>query len=469
MTRDRRTDLLLLGAVTAVALMMRVAHLGRPGHQVFDESFYASDACTYTVLSSSTCGQTREITFMHPPGGKWIIGAGIQVLGYDPIGWRSGVCLAGVLTVVVTFLLGSALMSQTAATTAALVVALDPLHVVLSRTAMLDAPVTLFATASVLAAVYDRAAGTVRARWLWRPLIGLALGLGIATKWSAVLILPLVVLLVWEGERRRRRTRTAAESRGARQRLIASSSAFSLAVAVLVYLGSYARRLTAPGAWPSHPGVWLQAFLHRQESMARFHLGLDAPLGTHPYASPPWSWPLAKRPPVVAYEMPGRLVQETLALVNPFVTVPAIGLAGLGVLIAFGRRNLSSPGSVFGLGLLLSWLPWVVLASDRSFVFAYYFLPAIPFVGLTLGWGVDVVRRRLGRRLSLMVVVATVGVAATFLAYFWPVLTAEPLPYQVWRRHIVLTDCGSPAPRMQDGRVGPRPGPGGPPAGWCWF
>ena len=62
--------------------------LGRPLELVFDEIFYARDACWYVVGNEAVCGITDLASRTHPPLGKWLIGAGIAAFGYEPTGWR---------------------------------------------------------------------------------------------------------------------------------------------------------------------------------------------------------------------------------------------------------------------------------------------------------------------------------------------------------------------------------------------
>lgn len=463
--RVRAADLLVL---SGLALVLRLLHLGRPAGQVFDESFYAQDACTYVHHSRALCGGYVEATFMHPPLGKWLIAWGIDVFGYDATGWRAAAVVTGVLTVAVTMALAALVLGRLGTVVTGVVLALDPLHIVFSRTATLDAPVTLFSTLAVLLAVLDAGATTARARRWWRPLTGLALGAAVATKWSGLLVLPVVALVVVAGARRRAaQARTSGETKGRSPRAALSVVLCGLVLPAAIYVASYAGRLRFSGA-PWRYAGFARVLLRRQESMARYHLGLSADLGTHPYASPAWSWPLAKRPPVVAFDVAGDVVRETLGLVDPLLTVPALLLAVLAAALAVRRRSLQGPEVVVAAGALLTWLPWVVLSAGRPFVFAYYLLPTIPFLALALGWGVDRLAAR-GRRGGLVAAAAVLGVSVSFLSWFWPVLTSQPLSYGDWRGRLVADGCGGQVPHLADGRVGPRPGGGAPPPGWCWL
>jgi dolichyl-phosphate-mannose--protein O-mannosyl transferase len=123
---------------------------------------------------------------VHPPVGKWLIAAGIALVGDEPLGWRLFNSLAGVLGVALAFSLARRLMgSVTWAFVAAGLLALDGLWFTMSRVAMLDiaAGVTTLAatraTIEVLARIVER-----RPRATMRIVAGAFWGLALASKWS---------------------------------------------------------------------------------------------------------------------------------------------------------------------------------------------------------------------------------------------------------------------------------------------
>src|SRR6478735_4942617 len=124
---------------------------------------YARDACVYAGKAAHVCGVSAEQTPEHPPLGKWLIALGIRVFGFDPSGWRTASALAGIATVGLLFWLGLRVLRSTmAATLAAGLLAVEPLHVVQSRVATLDVFVTMFGVAAVLFCVLDRDAASAR-------------------------------------------------------------------------------------------------------------------------------------------------------------------------------------------------------------------------------------------------------------------------------------------------------------------
>ena len=99
-----------------------------------------------------------EGTWVHPPLGKWIIALlGVGPIGQRSIGWRFPSAVFGIAGVGLLYLLALRLWrSVWWAGFAALLLALDGLHIVQSRIAMLDIFLTTFVTAAVLFLVLDR-------------------------------------------------------------------------------------------------------------------------------------------------------------------------------------------------------------------------------------------------------------------------------------------------------------------------
>ncbi len=130
--------------MTAGAAALRLPGLSRPVGFVFDEIWYARNACRY-VIGTPECGIDQLASRAHPPLGNWMIGAGIKLFGYEEFGWRISAAVVGTITVAVLFLLTWQLLRNASphartfgAFTAAALLAGDFLHIVQSRIGMLD-------------------------------------------------------------------------------------------------------------------------------------------------------------------------------------------------------------------------------------------------------------------------------------------------------------------------------------------
>ncbi len=470
-------DSALLAAVTVLAAAVRIIGLGNPDTLVFDEIFYAQNACVL-VRDAVTCGISAPVSNAHPPLGQWLIAAGIAVLGYNPAGWRIASVVAGTVTVGLTYVLGRTLLQNSSAriaaagaTVASLLLAVDVLHVVQSRVAMLDVFVALFAVAAFTALARDLGAGPappgggIGRFWFgrpWRLLAGILIGAAVAVKWSGaysafgVVVLVVIAEVVWRrppGSRWAAGLGPALKSEGLR-----TAALFGI-VPLVVYLATYAG--VAEGslfAAPWSKGSWWYQVAHHQLGMARFHAGLE---GQHPYESPPWSWFLLKRPVAYYFQTDGGAYRHILAVGSPLAWWPALLVFGAMLVSWFRRRDW--PAGIVIVGALSAYLPWLILGAARSQVFLWYVLPALPFVYLAVG--LAVARWRGLRRASIGLPVAA-GVLS--LAFFWPVAVASPLAPADWQQRIWFTDCERPdAPTLvlPDDQINSGP----PPHSWCWI
>src|SRR6266508_2017472 len=282
-----RGDSLALTAITLVAAGARAFRLTQPARGVFDEVYYVRDGCFYLRLSA--CRPGEELSPSHPPLGKWLIGVSIRIFGYRPGGWRVAPLVAGILTVALLYILARKLLgSTTGASIAAGLLAIDFLHLVQSRTAMLDVFVPLFVVAAFLCSVYDRerwlradpASSGHRQRRLfdrrWRFLAGLAMGAAVSSKWSGLPILPALIALIlsWEVAHRRARG-SVAPGREALREEVPSVLLALLVIPAAVYLTSYVGVVHGSVlAFPWSEGSWARAVVDRQVSMVRFPAGV---------------------------------------------------------------------------------------------------------------------------------------------------------------------------------------------------
>ncbi|MEO6058785.1 MAG: phospholipid carrier-dependent glycosyltransferase [Candidatus Limnocylindria bacterium] len=485
-----RLDWTALAAVALGGAALRLVGLSRPVGLVFDEIFYAQNACQY-VLGSAECGIGELAGRSHPPLGNWLIGIGIRIFGYNEFGWRITAALAGALTIGLLYLLVRRLLagrvSEGAATvgsfSAAGLLAIDFLHLVQSRMAMLDVFVTLFVVAAVLFAVLDvtRDRGSATRSWWtrlalgrpWRLLTGASLGAAVGVKWSGAYagLVVVALLVAWETAASRdgheddgvRRSWWGAFAAAARRESPRSLVLLGL-VPLVIYLASYIGRIPGAGlGLPWVDGTFLQEVWQHQERMLRFHVGLG---GNHPYESPAWSWLLDKRPVTYYFRVDDGAYRHILALGNPLAWW-AGGLAVIGLGVAWVRdgMRLARPEPVLLGAVAATYLPWLLLTASRSFVFIWYLLPTVPFLCAALG----VVAAHAWRGVPGRVAVGVAGaVLIASFAFFFPVLTALRVSPDDWRTRIWFADCARPAAptlELPDDVIDNGP----PPAGWCWI
>lgn len=488
--------------MTLLAGLIRYVGVATPSQLVFDEVYYAKDACYYLGSAASVCKTDYEITYVHPPLAKWLIAIGVRLFGFDSFGWRIMSVVAGTITVALLYLLARKILRSTlgAVLTSGLF-AIDLLHFVQSRVSMLDVFVPLFGVAAFLFLAYDRdrmieqlehppedgdpprgPLQTLLDR-PWRLAAGLAGGAATACKWSGALVLVAVIVLTIAWETKARRTEKGGWGDAIADMIVRESPSILLwlvVVPILVYVVTYIGRLDgAILSWPWSQGSWLNNFWHRQLDMYRFHSTLDA---THSYQSPPWSWLLLKRPVSYYYDPTASgNPREIMATGSPFVWWSSI-LALLYTAVAWIRtRDWRDAAGIIFAGFTITYLPWLVLA--RPAVFLFYLLPSVPFMYLALGY----VAIRIGDSWEARTAIGIFAAGAVGLFIFYiPIATGKPLTQTQWDQRIWIfkgSQCDPPPPVHTTITVTATKGTrtvthvtptkkvpdSVPPLGWCWI
>ena len=488
-----RLEMGILLVLMLVAGLLRFIDLDDPSRLMFDEVYYAKDGCSY-VEPLDRCTLNEPQTEVHPPLGKWLIGAGIEFFGYDSFGWRVASALGGTITVGLLFALGRRLLRSTiGASLAAGLLAIDFLHVVQSRISMLDIFVPMFAIAAFLFLVIDRdkmldrvEAGdrppaTIFGR-PWRAAAGAMAGAAVATKWSGGLVLVAILILaaVWEA--------TAYKREGTKQWLgeafIRGGPNIALYLVLLpfaIYVLTYIGRLDGSIlALPWDDGSWVQAFIDKQKHMWSFHQSLDS---NHHYQSPGWSWLLLKRPVAYFYEDVGNdNVQEIMAFGSPFVWWASIVALVYAAIAWIRKRDIAGAEGVILIGFAFAYLPWLLPQLSRSAIFLFYLLPAIPFMCLAVAYGLTSIGWSWEAKAAQALFVA--GALASFV-YFQPLLYKSTISRDRWDSRIWFdnfdTGCKRPVGTPTTKTVTEitqgeetvieketTDNSSLPPGGWCW-
>ena len=413
-----RLDWGLLAGVTALGALLRFWRLGYPHRYVFDETYYAKDACLYLGHTLAYChapapattagalGIGSEQSFVHPELGKWLIAAGEKLIGYSSLGWRIPSALFGTALVALVFLIGRRLFGRWGGASAGFLAAIDFVLIEQSRLAMLDIFLAFFVVLGFLFVVleHERVVGAGSSRDLrWRVAIGLAFGAACAVKWSGAFALAgaAALVLIWNvGAARRRPPGAPGPGPGAE----AVRTALALGLPVLgVYLVSY-------GRWFAQHQFSLRAFVHLQHQMLSYQLHLTTP---NPYQTRAWTWPFTISP-IAYWHIAGNLnAHQILLFPNPGVWWAAIP-AGVWFLYRAARRR-HGPERIVMTGWLVQYLPW--LAVSRP-LFFFYMTPVTPFMDLALAGSLVALAASSPFR-KRVVVVYLIGMAV-LLAYYYP-------------------------------------------------
>jgi dolichyl-phosphate-mannose--protein O-mannosyl transferase len=474
-TRRWLGALVAYGPVIIVAAFTRLFALGNPARLVFDETYYVKDAWSLWNLgyegtwpdginpafeSGDVTAYTTTADFMaHPPLGKWIIGAGMWLVGPDnPVGWRISTAVFGIIAVLLTIMIAHRILrSHTFAALAGYFVAIDGIAITLSRNALLDQILTVFVLGGILAVMLDRAHtnrrlqnfsnhalhpthsahSEARRRWgpliLWRPWLltaGILLGAATAVKWSGLYVIAAAGLWVVIADlvhARRAGVKFWVKSSTLRHAPLAALHL--LPAAALTYLASWTGWFVTTGGYNRHwadsnaPGLaepWasLAALGDYHSAQLAYHLAENTP---HGYQANPLTWPLMVRPTAFYFDTScGTGCTEYITSVaNPALWWA--GVAALGWLAWLTARTHTTRYVPLLVGIAATYLPWVQY-QNRT-VFQFYTVLMEPFLMIALAAALLLIAQTRPRVVTVFVRIAT-GISLFFLPVWW----GTPIP-----------------------------------------
>ena len=177
----RRHHLALLLTLTlGVAAGVRLVNLGSLGFNS-DEAVYAGQAGA--LAGNPHYVESFPVFRAHPMLVQTILSSFFRTGEHDIVG-RVVIALLGVLTVYVVYLLGAELYSRHVGVLAAAILAVMPYHVVVTRQVLLDGPMVLFSTLTLLAVTKFAKSG----RQTWMLVAGAMLGLTMLSKESSIVL-----------------------------------------------------------------------------------------------------------------------------------------------------------------------------------------------------------------------------------------------------------------------------------------
>jgi len=406
--------------IAVASFVLRIINLGLPKGLVFDEVYYVDGARDLLKYGVETDGTNPEF-IVHPPVGKWLIAGGIKLFGDNEFGWRFASAVFGSLLIVLFARLVHVLFYSPLLTAlGAALMALDGLLLVHSRTALLDLFLTFFTVLGIFL--------WHRNRHIWA---GIAFGLAIGCKWSAIYFVAVIGLIavyriLIEKDIRRSIKPIAAKC--------AQYGVLPILVYLLTWTGWFVSDRGWSRQWSTNP---LLSWLHYHSEMLNFHTGLTQ---SHPYQANPWSWLVMGRPTSFFYAAPKECgakdcAQEVLALGTPLLWW--VGTIALAVVIGYWIKSLilhraDAAATIVVIGLAAGYLPW--FAMQQRTVFTFYAIVIQPFLILAI---VYCAKLLLGSDLKPVVSQSIVGglfalIVLCFL-YFIPLFTGQVITYEDWR------------------------------------
>ena len=432
-----------------------------------------------------------ELLFDH--GKTVVFGAGSKATIYPAsiFSFRFSGALIGTLAILMVARIGRRMFRSTAlGVIAGVLLSLDGLEFVQSRTAMLDIYLMFWVLAAFGCLVIDRDDGRRRlaARLTapldpyswgpslgfrpWRWAAGICIGAACATKWDGAFYIPALILLASRDIGARRTAGSKAGLwNGGLYSGVPTLLAFIVVPAIVYVLawggwfmsnGTYAYDhdlyVHAGQSWWAHDWAVFRGWWAYQKAIWHYADNLTWDANPHPYLSRPWGWLLMARPVAYYYQAPhtchaSSCSQEVLGIGNPalwWATIPAL----IAVAWAWVSRRDWRASALLGM-FLIGYLPWFREDEHHRVMFFFYMLPEVPFMALAVTM---VIGMAIGNRAtsSLRQLLGFGGVAVylatttVLFGFFYPVLAARTITYNQWHERMWLHQCQTKPDKHQE-------------------
>lgn len=395
----------------------------------FDEIYHGRTA--YEMIH-----EYRSYENTHPPLGKFFISLGVRMFGMTPFGWRIIGTLFGIGMLPFMYMFGKRLFGKTwLAGIVTTLFAFDFMHFTQTRIATIDVYGTFFIIAMFYfmlrysqTSFYDT---DFKKTLIPLGLSGLMMGLGCASKWTAIYagaglgIYFFGIMIRRYMEFRLAQKNPNGETAGISHshiidgfqplliKTLVACVVFFIVIPGLIYLLSY---IPFQGDSPKM-GLW-ERMIANQEGMFSYHSQLVA---THPYSSLWYEWPTMIRPVFYYSNTVANDLREGIsAFGNPLVWWAGIFAFAYMIYRIFAKHDRTA--CFLSFAYLVQYLPWMLVSRCT---FAYHYFPSVPFVALMVVYslycfiGDDKKKRIFG--------FAYCGAAVALFVMFYPVLSGQPV------------------------------------------
>lgn len=398
----------------------------------FDEIYHARTAYEFTEHMS-------VYEWTHPPLGKIFISLGIMLFGMNPFGWRIAGTIFGILMIPLIYIFAKKLFGKTwLSIVTCLLFTFDFMHFAQTRIATIDVYVTFFIILMYLfmfkyytMSFYDT---PLKKTLIPLAFCGIAMGLGIASKWTGVYaaiglaIIFFITLFKRYSEYDYAMKNPKGETDGISHQYVIDNFGsyaaktigwcciFFIAVPLIIYGLSYIPYLMAPDA------EGLKTIINNQNAMLTYH-GSTVLGSEHPFSSKWYEWIIIKRP---IWYYSGTVADGIKEGISSFGN-PLVWWFGIAAFIYMVINAITKKDKIsifFVIAYLAQLVPWMGI---ERLTFIYHYFPCVPFVALMIGYSIKVIYDEAKDKKSVIIgAFVYAGLAIILFAMFYPVLSGQP-------------------------------------------
>ena len=386
----------------------------------FDEIYFPRTA--YEMLNDLPIYE-----YTHPPLGKIIISIPVHFLGVTPFAYRLGGNIAGILIILVIYLIAKQLFKKDRyAIFSALIMALDGMHFVQTRIGTVDSYLLLFCLTSFyffLKFLKIPAEEELKKKRIPLLLSGAFWGMGMATKWTAAFIgagMGIIYLA------------KMIKSKRFDIKLILWSVLSFVIIPLTIYVMSYIPIMMNPNAklYYEHEDkngekiceyvqiTDVKSFIKYQQAMYQYHSTLKA---SHPYTSKWYEWPIMKRP---LWFYISRFDDNTIGTIacmgNPAIWWLSIATAIYTLIYTIITRN--KEGAILIVMIAITWFTYALIG---RIMFIYHYFITLPFMMLTIPFAVSKLAEW-KPKIDYIMPALTLIFLGIFI-YFYPIYSGKPV------------------------------------------
>ncbi|OGO19068.1 MAG: hypothetical protein A2Z15_02205 [Chloroflexi bacterium RBG_16_50_11] len=376
--------------IVLATLIMHFSIINNPSNVIFDEQHYVDDARS---ISENATTMRPE----HPPLGKLLIVAGMQIFGDNPWGWRMFSVLLGTAAIVMFYFLCRRLnMSPDASNIATFLLAFENMTFVQASVAMLDVFYLTFMMAAFLLYACHRYITS-----------GIAIGLAGLAKLNGLLALP-AIGIHW------------LFSRQPRSWWFLLTILFAI-LAFVELMIVFDLIITRDFSAVSDP-------IHRIQEMQSLSGSLTFSTVDHPAESHPWEWVIFYKP-MAYWWMPHYTSAISFTIWAMIIPVFIYMLV---------RAIKGSSAGLFGVAWIAStyliWIPATLITDRVTYIF--YFYPTIGAICLGLGMALsqllDIFRQRRSGKLKWTMLAIVILFLFLHLVSFIILSPLVPFDFAKW-------------------------------------